>query len=115
MSDNSKQEVDASQQFKSKLQDRTAKVGIIGLGYVGLPLALLFNEENFPVTGFDIDSKKVDTLNLGGSYIYRIPPTPGTLKTTYLRRPCLLLFNGRQARAHRRSAARGTQGFDVYT
>src|SRR5262249_11546650 len=57
------------------LQTRTAQVGIIGLGYVGLPLALLFSEQNFPVTGFDIDARKIDTLNAGGSYIYRIPPT----------------------------------------
>ncbi|HXY00459.1 MAG TPA: nucleotide sugar dehydrogenase [Candidatus Limnocylindrales bacterium] len=63
------------QQFKNKLQSRTAQVGIIGLGYVGLPLALLFNEQRFPVTGFDIDRKKVDILTGGGSYIYRIPPT----------------------------------------
>ena len=64
-----------SQEFKNKLRARTAQVGIIGLGYVGLPLALLFNEQHFPVTGFDIDKKKVDTLNAGGSYIYRIPST----------------------------------------
>ncbi len=64
-----------SQEFKNKLQARTARVGLIGLGYVGLPLALLFNEQRFPVTGFDIDKKKVDTLNSGGSYIYRIPST----------------------------------------
>jgi len=64
-----------SQEFKNRLQSRTAQVGIIGLGYVGLPLALLFNEQRFPVTGFDIDRKKVDILTEGGSYIYRIPPT----------------------------------------
>src|SRR5882724_10218386 len=62
-------------QLSSKFKDRTAKVGIMGLGYVGLPLALLFTEEKFPVTGFDVDKKKVDTLNAGGSYIYRIPTT----------------------------------------
>jgi len=75
MSSLPKDQVSESQQFKTKLQKRTAKVGIIGLGYVGLPLALLFNEQHFPVTGFDIDKKKVDTLNGGGSYIYRIPST----------------------------------------
>jgi len=64
-----------SQDFKNRLQARTAQVGIIGLGYVGLPLALLFNQQQFPVTGFDIDKKKVDTLNVGASYIYRIPST----------------------------------------
>jgi UDP-N-acetyl-D-glucosamine dehydrogenase len=67
--------VTAVEEFKNKVRARTARVGIIGLGYVGLPLALLFNEEKFPVTGFDIDATKVDTLNAGGSYICRIPPT----------------------------------------
>ena len=71
----SRDAVTTVEEFKSKLNTRTARVGVIGLGYVGLPLALLFNEEEFRVTGFDIDSKKVDTLNAGGSYIYRIPPT----------------------------------------
>jgi UDP-N-acetyl-D-glucosamine dehydrogenase len=61
--------------LKIKIQSRTAKVGVIGMGYVGLPLALLFSEQKFPVTGFDIDKKKVDVLDSGGSYIYRIAPT----------------------------------------
>ncbi|MGH9554415.1 MAG: nucleotide sugar dehydrogenase, partial [Terriglobales bacterium] len=61
--------------LKSRIQARTARIGVIGLGYVGLPLALLFSEEKFPVTGFDIDPRKVETLSTGGSYIYRIPPT----------------------------------------
>ena len=60
--------------LKEKIKARTAKVGIIGLGYVGLPLTLLYSEQKFPVTGFDIDQRKVDTLNTGGSYIYRILP-----------------------------------------
>jgi len=55
-----------------KIKQRQARVGIIGLGYVGLPLALLFTEQKFIVTGFDIDQRKVDTLSQGGSYIYRI-------------------------------------------
>jgi len=59
-------------QILSKIQRRQARVGIIGLGYVGLPLALLYSEQKFPVTGFDIDARKVETLNRGGSYIYRI-------------------------------------------
>src|ERR1700686_2574976 len=59
-------------QLKNKIQQRKARVGIIGLGYVGLPLALLFSEQKFAVTGFDIDQRKVDTLAKGGSYIYRI-------------------------------------------
>jgi UDP-N-acetyl-D-glucosamine dehydrogenase len=64
-----------AQELKRRIEDRTARVGIIGLGYVGLPLALLFSEERFRVTGFDIDEAKVKTLNDGGSYIVRIPPT----------------------------------------
>jgi UDP-N-acetyl-D-glucosamine dehydrogenase len=52
---------------------RRIRVGIIGLGYVGLPLALLFSEAGFPVTGFDIDPEKVFALNSGRTYIQRIP------------------------------------------
>jgi UDP-N-acetyl-D-glucosamine dehydrogenase len=63
-----------SESLKSKIEAREAKIGIMGLGYVGLPLALLFSDQKFPVTGFDIDKKKVDTLNSGGSYIHRITP-----------------------------------------
>src|SRR5580693_2063402 len=62
-------------ELKDKIEQKQARVAVIGLGYVGLPLALLYSEENFPVTGFDIDQHKVGTLNSGGSYIYRIPPT----------------------------------------
>src|SRR5437763_10005500 len=63
---------DLAQELKARLENRTAKIGIMGLGYVGLPLALLFSEQKFPVTGFDIDKKKVDTLNTGGAYTFRI-------------------------------------------
>jgi UDP-N-acetyl-D-glucosamine dehydrogenase len=59
-------------ELKSKIEKREARVGVIGMGYVGLPLALLYSEQNLRVTGFDIDQRKVDTLNSGGSYIYRI-------------------------------------------
>jgi UDP-N-acetyl-D-glucosamine dehydrogenase len=63
-----------TQALKQRIENRTARVGIIGLGYVGLPLALLFSDERFRVTGFDIDEAKVETLNRGGSYIVRIKP-----------------------------------------
>jgi UDP-N-acetyl-D-glucosamine dehydrogenase len=66
---------DPVQFLLERIQTRHAKVGIIGLGYVGLPLALLFSEEGFPVLGFDIDSTKVQTLANGGSYMYRVPTT----------------------------------------
>ena len=59
-------------ELKNKIESRQARVGVIGLGYVGLPLALLYTEQKFRVTGFDIDQRKVDTLNAGGSYIFRI-------------------------------------------
>jgi UDP-N-acetyl-D-glucosamine dehydrogenase len=62
-------------ELKNKIEGRKARIGVIGLGYVGLPLALLYSEERFSVTGFDIDQNKVATLNSGGTYIYRIPPT----------------------------------------
>ena len=61
-------------QLKTKINERQARIGIIGLGYVGLPLALLYSEQKFKVTGFDIDARKVNTLASGGSYIYRIAP-----------------------------------------
>jgi len=61
-------------ELKMKIQQHQARVAIIGLGYVGLPLALLYSESGFPVTGFDIDQRKVSTLNSGGSYIFRITP-----------------------------------------
>ena len=60
--------------LKDRIEKKQAKVGIIGLGYVGLPLALLYSEQKFVVTGFDIDSRKVSTLDQGGSYIVRITP-----------------------------------------
>src|SRR5246500_4650543 len=62
-------------ELKTRIEARQARVGIIGLGYVGLPLALLYTEAKFRVTGFDIDQHKVATLTSGGSYICRIPPT----------------------------------------
>jgi UDP-N-acetyl-D-glucosamine dehydrogenase len=56
------------------METREARIGIIGMGYVGLPLALLFSGERFRVTGFDIAPDKVNTLNSGNSYIVRILP-----------------------------------------
>jgi len=60
--------------LKRKMETREARIGIVGMGYVGLPLALLFSNEGFRVTGFDIEPAKVATLNSGGSYIVRILP-----------------------------------------
>jgi UDP-N-acetyl-D-glucosamine dehydrogenase len=58
----------------TRVDTRETHVAIIGLGYVGLPLALLFSNARFRVTGFDIDASKVATLNAGSSYIHRIEP-----------------------------------------
>ena len=57
----------------SKIKDRTAVIGIIGLGYVGLPLVIRFGEEGFRIIGFDVDKHKVEVLNSGASYIKHIP------------------------------------------
>jgi len=61
-------------ELRQRIESREARIGIVGMGYVGLPLALLFSAERFHVTGFDIAETKVKTLNSGGSYIVRILP-----------------------------------------
>jgi len=58
--------------IKSSIVNRKSTIGIIGLGYVGLPLAIRFSEEGFKVVGFDIDKEKVNLLNSGKSYIKHI-------------------------------------------
>ncbi|MBN2398354.1 MAG: nucleotide sugar dehydrogenase [Deltaproteobacteria bacterium] len=58
------------------IEDRTATVGIIGLGYVGLPLAIHFGKNGFRVVGFDLDSEKIDKLLKGESYIKHVPIEP---------------------------------------
>jgi UDP-N-acetyl-D-glucosamine dehydrogenase len=70
-----KTELRIEDRLLAKIASRTASVGVIGMGYVGLPLALLFSEQHFPVTGFDIDGSKIDKLSRGESYIHRIPAT----------------------------------------
>src|SRR2546429_9973702 len=55
-----------------KIEARQAVVGICGLGYVGLPLALTFGEKGFAVIGFDIDQRKIDAIGKGQSYINHI-------------------------------------------
>src|SRR5215831_16399392 len=52
-----------------RIQARQANIGVIGLGYVGLPLAVEFAKAGFHVTGFDVDSCKSDQINAGVSYI----------------------------------------------
>ncbi len=63
----------ACHELLNGLRQKTATVGVIGLGYVGLPLANLFHQKGFRVIGFDIDQRKVDALNAGRSYIGHIP------------------------------------------
>lgn len=58
----------------SKLADKSAVIGVVGLGYVGMPLALRFAEQGYHVMGFDISADKVERLNQGGSYIEHIAP-----------------------------------------
>src|SRR5688572_28824151 len=55
-----------------KIRRREARIGIFGLGYVGLPLALRFSDERFRVLGFDIDAAKIKTLREGRTYIEHI-------------------------------------------
>jgi len=62
------------EQLMYKLENRTAVIGIVGLGYVGLPLMLRYVDIGFKVIGIDIDSEKVEKLNEGRSYIEHIPP-----------------------------------------
>src|SRR5688500_16256875 len=57
------------------LKEKKARTGILGLGYVGLPLAVVFAEAGFYVTGIDTDSRKVDSLNKGVSYIPDVKTT----------------------------------------
>jgi UDP-N-acetyl-D-glucosamine dehydrogenase len=61
-------------EFEQNVSSRRTRVGIIGLGYVGLPLSLMYSAQKIAVTGFDIDASKVTTLMKHGSYIARIQP-----------------------------------------
>jgi UDP-N-acetyl-D-glucosamine dehydrogenase len=60
--------------FLDKVKARSAKVGVIGQGYVGLPLGLVFCEAGLPVLGFDVDARKIEAITLGQSYIKHIGP-----------------------------------------
>ncbi len=62
-------------QLIKKINKKEAIIGVIGLGYVGLPLVLRFCEEDFKILGFDVDTKKVETLKMGRSYLKSISPS----------------------------------------
>src|ERR1041384_6368909 len=61
--------------LEDKIRTRTARVGIVGLGYVGLPLAVEFAKAGFTVTGIDISEEKTRRVNAGDSYVGDIPTT----------------------------------------
>jgi UDP-N-acetyl-D-glucosamine dehydrogenase len=64
---------DTNQTLLHKLNTHNAAVAVIGLGYVGLPLAVAFAESGMRVAGIDVDPSKVDAINQGRSYISDIP------------------------------------------
>ena len=66
---------DIKQKLINKFKNRTALIGVVGTGYVGLPLAVVFAEAGFSVVGVDPDEKKVDAINRGESYILDIDST----------------------------------------
>jgi UDP-N-acetyl-D-glucosamine dehydrogenase len=72
--DNTSPQAPHLQSWTARVNARQTHVAILGLGYVGLPLALLFSEAGFRVTGLDIDATKIAKLNAGESYIQRIEP-----------------------------------------
>src|SRR4051812_15082400 len=59
--------------LNDKITTRTARVGVVGLGYVGLPLAVELARAGFRTTGIDLDLRKVDAINRGESYIQDVP------------------------------------------
>mgnify|MGYP001601874199 CR=1 FL=1 len=63
----------AIEALRERIHNGSAKAGIVGLGYVGLPLAAEFLKAGFDVTGIDVQTSKVDALNRGESYIRDVP------------------------------------------
>jgi UDP-N-acetyl-D-glucosamine dehydrogenase len=61
------------EQLTNKIKTKTARVGVVGLGYVGLPLAVEYANEGYSVTGIDLQTSKVDQINNGVSYIQDVP------------------------------------------
>jgi len=67
------EELSVAQELEQKIKNKTARVGVLGLGYVGLPLAVEFARAGFEVTGIDVQQVKVDQFNTGHSYIKDVP------------------------------------------
>jgi UDP-N-acetyl-D-glucosamine dehydrogenase len=65
----------AAEELLAKIRRHDATIGIVGLGYVGLPLALAFTERGFRVVGFDVDPSKVSAIGAGEGYIKHLDPT----------------------------------------
>ena len=83
--------MDPREYLLAQFESRQANVAIIGLGYVGLPLALAFAEAGFRITGIDIDQKKVDSLNAGRSYVSDVSPEQ---LAAYLEKPASVNGHG---------------------
>ena len=72
--------------LKKSFTTRSSKIGVIGLGYVGLPLLIRFVEEGYKTIGFDIDEEKITKLNIGKTYIKHIPDKKikGIIKKSFI-------------------------------
>ncbi len=68
------------ERLTQKFDQQNAQIGVIGLGYVGLPLAVAFAEAGYRVVGVDLDSRKTDAINRGESYIEDVPEVVVTLR-----------------------------------
>ena len=69
MSQNQTESPPTARELKDKIRGRSAKAGVVGLGYVGLPLAMEMAHTGFQVTGIDLVKEKVDSVNSGTSYV----------------------------------------------
>src|SRR6266542_1826918 len=65
--------IDTAERLESRIANRTARVGVIGLGYVGLPLAVEFARAGFSVSCIDVSAAKVARINAGDSYVMDVP------------------------------------------
>ena len=59
-------------EFDQRIKDRSISIGIVGVGYVGLPLALTFARNGYKTTAYDVDNRKIEILRSGKSYLSHI-------------------------------------------